>query len=70
MPSPQFYLEVQDTMICTFDASTSTATAKELGSTEIVLMDKSKDNFIVIYCQISNIPGVLIFALSSGLKLL
>ncbi|CAC5367420.1 NUP210 [Mytilus coruscus] len=45
MPSPQFLLEVQDTMICTLDASTSTATALELGSTEIVLTDKNiKEN--------------------------
>jgi hypothetical protein len=42
MPSPQFFLEVQNGMICTLDASTSTATATELGSTEIILMDKSK----------------------------
>ncbi|XP_063400570.1 nuclear pore membrane glycoprotein 210-like [Mytilus trossulus] len=45
MPSPQFLLEVQDSMICTLDASTSTATALELGSTEIVLTDKNiKEN--------------------------
>ncbi|XP_060082895.1 nuclear pore membrane glycoprotein 210-like [Ylistrum balloti] len=44
MPSEQFYLEVQDHMICEFNAKTSFATAAELGSTEIVLMDKNIKN--------------------------
>ncbi|XP_021353376.1 nuclear pore membrane glycoprotein 210-like isoform X2 [Mizuhopecten yessoensis] len=41
MPSEQFYLEVQNHMICEFNAQTSFGTAAELGSTEIVLMDKN-----------------------------
>ena len=41
MPSSQFYLEVQNSMISSLDASTSVATALELGDTEIKLIDKS-----------------------------
>ncbi|KAK3103291.1 hypothetical protein FSP39_018237 [Pinctada imbricata] len=41
MPSNQFSLEVQDGQICSLEAKTSIATAKELGSTEIVLNDKN-----------------------------
>jgi len=40
MPSSQFYLEVQNALIGQLDAQTSFATALELGSTEIILMDK------------------------------
>ena len=42
MPSQQFYLDVVEDMICTLDSASSTSTALELGTTEIVLMDKSK----------------------------
>ena len=41
MPSPQYYLDVKDTDICTLDTKTSMATALEMGSTEIVLKDRS-----------------------------
>ena len=41
MPSSQFYLEVQNSMISSLDARTSVATALELGDTEIKLIDKS-----------------------------
>ena len=41
MPSDQFYLEIEDKSISELEASTSLATALELGSTEVVLMDKS-----------------------------
>ena len=41
MPSPQFFLEVQNPLISSLDASTSVATALELGDTEIKLVDKS-----------------------------
>ena len=41
MPSPQFYLEVVEDSIGSLDATTSVATALELGDTEIKLIDKS-----------------------------
>ncbi|KAK3608986.1 hypothetical protein CHS0354_020538 [Potamilus streckersoni] len=41
MPSSQFYLEVQDKLICELDSSTSVATAMELGETEIRLRDRN-----------------------------
>ena len=41
MPSSQFFLEVHNSMISSLDASTSVATALELGDTEIKLIDKS-----------------------------
>jgi hypothetical protein len=41
MPSPQYYLDVNKTKICTLDPQTSIATALMLGDTEIVLKDRS-----------------------------
>ena len=41
MPSKQYYLEVKDRKICRLDMQTSMATAQELGTTEIVLKDRS-----------------------------
>ncbi|KAL3841492.1 hypothetical protein ACJMK2_019630 [Sinanodonta woodiana] len=41
MPSSQFYLEVQDKLICELDPSTSVATAMEIGETEIRLLDRN-----------------------------
>ena len=41
LPSSQFFLEVQESSICALDAKTSIATGQEIGSTDIVLTDKS-----------------------------
>lgn len=41
MPSKQYYLEVKDGDICSFDRKTSMATALAMGSTEVVLKDRS-----------------------------
>ncbi|GFS06125.1 nuclear pore membrane glycoprotein 210-like [Elysia marginata] len=41
MPSKQYYLEVKDRKICRLDMQTSMATAQELGTTEVVLKDRS-----------------------------
>jgi len=41
MPSSQYYLQVAEDIIGSLDASTSIATALELGETEIKLIDKS-----------------------------
>ena len=46
MPHKQYYLQVKDDNICILDDPTSMATAKIIGSTEVVLKDKS------ILCQI------------------
>ena len=41
MPSSQYYLEVVDTDVGTLNKKTSVVTAQEVGTTEIVLKDKS-----------------------------
>ncbi|KAL5006223.1 hypothetical protein ScPMuIL_015029 [Solemya velum] len=41
MPSTQFYLEVVEKDVCTLNEKTSIATALDMGSTEIKLMDKN-----------------------------
>lgn len=41
LPSSQFVLEVEDTNVCLLDAKTSVAAGQQLGSTEIVLTDRS-----------------------------
>ncbi|XP_064601442.1 nuclear pore membrane glycoprotein 210-like [Liolophura sinensis] len=41
MPSSQYYLDVQDGKICSLNVETSTATGLEIGSTEIVLVDRN-----------------------------
>ena len=41
LPSPQYYLEVVNSNITFFDPATSEAVALQLGSTEIILRDRS-----------------------------
>ena len=48
MPSTQYYLDIKDTDICMLDTKTSMATALEMGSTEIVLKDRS----ILFLCSV------------------
>lgn len=41
LPSPQYYLEVVNPKITSFDPATSEAEALQLGSTAIILRDRS-----------------------------
>ena len=43
MPSQQYFLELQDAEIGELETKTSIVTALKLGSTELVLKDKSED---------------------------
>ncbi|XP_076471495.1 nuclear pore membrane glycoprotein 210-like [Babylonia areolata] len=61
MPSPQYYLDVKDTTICTLDTKTSMATALEMGSTEIVLKDRN-----IVMTEFFRQPSAMLHVVSPG----
>ncbi|KAK7447124.1 hypothetical protein BaRGS_00040214 [Batillaria attramentaria] len=61
MPSSQYYLEVQDSSICTLDTKTSMATALEMGSTEIVLKDRN-----IVMTEFFRQPSAMLHVVSPG----
>ncbi|KAL8601946.1 hypothetical protein ACOMHN_008438 [Nucella lapillus] len=61
MPSPQYYLDVKDTNICTLDTQTSMATALEMGLTEIVLKDRN-----IIMTEFFRQPSAMLHVVSPG----
>ncbi|XP_055899109.1 nuclear pore membrane glycoprotein 210-like [Biomphalaria glabrata] len=61
MPSKQYYLEVKDGDICSFDRKTSMATALAMGSTEVVLKDRN-----IIGTDFFRQPSALIHVVSPG----
>ncbi len=46
MPSIQYYLELSKSDICNLNTMTSEVTAAQLGATDIILKDRSKERFI------------------------
>lgn len=59
LPSSQFVLEIEDNSVSSFDAKTSIATGQQLGSTEIVLTDRS-----ILHCHVLNVEqSLFVFAL-------
>ena len=55
MPSDHYYLQVQHADICLLEAATSTVTAIDFGSTEIVLIDAS-----IHQCLLSSLVMIII----------
>ncbi|CAL1542005.1 unnamed protein product, partial [Lymnaea stagnalis] len=61
LPSKQYYLEVKEKAICSFDSQSSTATALAMGSTEIVLKDRN-----IVATEFFRQPSAMIHVVSPG----
>ena len=61
LPHKQYYLDIKDPDICRLDVTSSLATAKVMGSTEVVLKDRN-----VVVTEFFRQPSAMLHVVAPG----